>query len=145
MSYSNPFDRNPNYKQCFSLLSNQANCSLVERVELYKHKHEHHYVLLRALFNNATIPIRQSFIKFTDYLSSDLVNTSELVSPQVQDPSCGQPKGRCNPLPRGNVILSIITSYKDQLLSQEKFEVACSTLPFVLQVQKALNDALLLN
>ena len=143
MSYNNPFDRNPTYKQLFSLLSNQANCSLVERVELYQHKTEKYYVLLRALFNNNTIPIRQSFIKFTDYLSSDLVNTSELISPQVQDPSCGQPRGKCVQLPRGNVVLNIVTSYKDQLLSQEKFEVACSTLPFVLQVQKALNDALL--
>ena len=143
MSYSNPFDRNPQFKQCFSLLSNQANCSLVERVELYQNKKDQYYVLYRALFNNSMVPVRQSFIKFTDYLASDLVNTSDLISPQVQDPSCGQPNGICYPLPKGYVRLLITTSYKDQLLSQDKFEVCCSTLQFVLQVAQALNNALL--
>ncbi len=145
MSISNPFDRNNKYKQLFSLLSNQGNCSIAERVELYQHKVEKFYVLYRGLFNNSMTPLRQSFIKFTEYLSYDLINSSELMPPQVQDPSCGQPTGKCLQLPKGSVTLRILTTYKDQLLSQEKFEVCCSTLQFVLQVAKALNDALLID
>jgi hypothetical protein len=143
MSISNPFDRNPFYKQCFSLMSNATNCTLTEQVELYQHKKDNYYTLYRATYNNGNTPVRQSFIKFTDYLSYDLVNTNSLLLPLVQNPTCGQPNGTCNTLPKGFVSLFIITSFKDQILNADKFEVCCSTLTFVLSVANALNNALL--
>ncbi len=115
---NNPFENNPNYVQLFKVSSNQTVCNLVERVELYRHKDKKFYILFRYVIDNMTMPVR-TLLKFTDLLHTEVIQLGNAVN------------------------LYMTTGYKDLNTVTNKVDIACGSLPYVLQIEKALYDNLL--
>jgi len=115
---NNPFENNPNYKQLFKISSTASACPLIERVELYQHKTLNFYILFRYVIDNMTMPIR-TLLKFTDLLHTEVTQIGNRVN------------------------LYMTTCFKDLTVNTGKVDVCCGSLPYVLQVEKALYDNLL--
>ncbi len=116
---NNPFEYNQNYTQLFKISSNQSACALIERIELYKHKTQNMFILFRYVIDNMTMPVR-TILKFTDLLSTEVTQNGNSA-----------------------VSLFITTGYKDLNTLSYRVNLCCGSLPYVLQVEKALYDNLL--
>ena len=116
---NNPFENNPNFKQLFKISSNQTSCYLIERTELYQHITKKYYILFRYTIDNMTMPIR-TMSKFTELLQVEVVQLSNV-----------------------DVHLNLTTGYKDLNVVTDRIDICCGSLPYILQIEKALYDYLL--
>jgi hypothetical protein len=115
---NNPFENNPNYQSLFKISSNANACSIIEKVELYKHKTKPFYILFRYMIDNMTMPVR-TLLKLTDLLQTEVLQTANRAE------------------------LYITTGYKDLSITTNRVNIACGSLPYVLQVEKAMYENLL--
>jgi len=115
---NNPFEYNPNYISLFKISSTPSSCALIERVELYKHKTGNFYILFRYVIDNMTMPVR-TLLKLTDLIQTEVLQSANRAE------------------------LYVTTGYKDLSITTNRVNIACGSLPYILQVEKALYDNLL--
>jgi hypothetical protein len=117
---NDPFSGNPNYTNLFKLRNSTSRCSIIESVELYKHKTKDEYAIFHYTVDNSSniMPVRLT-LKFTQLLYVEVEQTPT----------------------RAN--LYIITSYKDINMISQKMNLTCSDLAFALQVERELYKWLL--
>ncbi len=117
---NDPFCGNKNFKQLFSIRSDQSYCDPWERTELYQHVKEGYYVLWRYQVDNASnIMPRRVLLKFT-----------ELLTTEVEDSGT-------------RTTLFLTTGYKDLNTITQRVNICCGSRPYVLQVEKKLYEFLL--